>query len=107
MMENLTEQEILDYLMTSDFNEGLTPDEFRFLLSKFRNFYRISKGKSDIIKSDLESKKKEIDDLKFDNKRSIDRVLSEKAQIQNEFDMLKNRNLSFRERWTGKIILEK
>ena len=37
MTEN---DEILEYLMTSDFNENLNKDELKALLIKFREFYR-------------------------------------------------------------------
>ena len=52
MINNLQEQEILDYIMTSEFTEGLTPDEFTFLLIRLRNYYKISTGKYDHLKNE-------------------------------------------------------
>ena len=36
-----SDQEILELLMTSEFNEGLTQEEAKFLLLKSRYFYRL------------------------------------------------------------------
>jgi hypothetical protein len=106
MMDNLSTEEILNYLMTSDFNEGLTPDEYRFLLFQFRNHYRMISGRNEHLKSDVISKSeriKEISDLKD---KEINNVLSQKAELENQFGQLKNRQLSWKERWTGKIITQ-
>ena len=40
-MSNYNEEELLNFLMTSEFNEGFTPEQYKFFLIKFRNFYRI------------------------------------------------------------------
>jgi hypothetical protein len=106
MITKLTENDILEYLMTSEFTEGLTPDEFRFLLIKFRNFYRISAGKVDYFKVELDSKKKEIEEVRSSIPTKINLILSEKANIEDNMNRLKNRNLSWKERFLGKIILE-
>jgi len=106
MMNNLSTEEILNYLMTSDFNEGLNPDEYRFLLLQFRNYYRVMSGRNELLKSDIISKSekiKEIEDLK---RKEIDNTLSQKADLENQISQLKNRKLSWKERWTGKIITQ-
>jgi hypothetical protein len=105
-MNNLTEENILDYLMTSEFDEGLTPDEFRFLLLKFRNNYRVLFSKNENLKDQIELKSKDIEELKQSNQRKIDSIQIEKVQIQNEYESLKSRKLSLKERWTGKIIIQ-
>jgi predicted RNA-binding protein with PUA domain len=107
MVNNLTEEDILHYLMTSDFSEGLTPDEFKFLLAKFRNFYRVSNGKTEMLKNELDVKIKEISEMKSSNQNAISVILSEKANVENEYRVLQNRKLSWKERWSGKIIIEK
>ena len=107
MVNNLTEEDILHYLMTSDFTEGLTPDEFKFLLTKFRNFYRVSNGKNELLKNEMEMKIKEINDMKLSNQNAISLILSEKSIVENDYHLLQNRKLSWKERWSGKIIIEK
>lgn len=54
MVEELKDGDILQYLMTSDFDNNLSPDELRFLLMKFRYFYRISSSKNELLLSDME-----------------------------------------------------
>jgi hypothetical protein len=106
MINNLTERDILDYLMTSEFEEGLTPDEFKFLLFKFRNFYRITNGKSDTLKADLELKKKDLDDLRNENGSRFTGLQQENSSLKYELNFIKNRKLSWKERLKGKIITE-
>ena len=105
-MYNLSTEEILNYLMTSDFNEGLTPDEYRFLLFQFRNHYRMISGRNENLKSDIvfkSEKIKEVEDLK---RKEINNILSQKSDLENQISQLKNRQLSWKERWTGKIITQ-
>ena len=47
MISELTDVEILDFLMTSDFEENFSPDELKYLLLKWRYFYRILHGKNE------------------------------------------------------------
>ncbi len=105
MINNLQEQEILDYIMTSEFTEGLTPDEFTFLLIRLRNYYRISTGKNDHLKNELDIKKREILELKDEHSNSINRIMKEKAEVEDKLSFLNNRKLSFKERITGKLII--
>lgn len=106
MIDNLSDNDILNYLMTSEFNEGLTPDEFRFLLYQFRNFYRIQAGRTDFVKREIDGLVREIEDLKKSGSENMNRVLYEKADLQNSYDQMKNRKLTWKERWSGKIILD-
>ena len=38
MISELTDEEILDFLMTSDFEDSYSPDELKYLLLKWRYF---------------------------------------------------------------------
>ena len=107
MINNLTEKDIMDYLMTSEFEEGLTPEEFKLLLFKFRNFYRVLNGRTDILKTDLDGKIREINEMKLSKQNTISLILSEKAIVENDYHILQNRKLSWEERLKGKIILTK
>ena len=110
MITKLTESELLNYLMTSEFNEGLTPDQFKFLLFKFRNFYRISSGKYENSKVEIEGKKREVENIKTITSQEIDKYKSEKIEAEKLLDdTLQDfylRKLSFNERWNGKIKLK-
>jgi hypothetical protein len=108
-MNYLSEEDILNYLMTSDFNEGLTPDELIFLLCKFRNFYRVAYGKNEYFKSEIEGKKRELEDFRTIKNKEVERYLFEKIEAERKLDKLEKvlkRKLSLKERFLGKIILK-
>jgi len=104
MINELTDEQILEYLMTSDFIENYKPEEYKFLLHKFRYFYRILHGNHNRIKYDNEFNesqlKLEIDSLK---KRLTNEQIKS-ADLQNQIDLSKvERKLTWKERWIGKI----
>jgi hypothetical protein len=104
MINELTDDQILEYLMTSEFIENYKPEEYKFLLHKFRYFYRILHGNHTRIKSDLEFESKhlklEIDCLK--NQFYQEQVKT--TELQDKIDLsTKERNLTWKERWSGKI----
>lgn len=100
MMSNLSEAEILDYLMTSDFNEGLTQEECRFLLLRFRYHYRVIFSQKESQKWVIDADKKQISELKSEIE-SIERKLKElEEKLNNE----ENRQLTWKERIKGKKI---
>ena len=45
MISELTDEEILDFLMTSDFEDSYSPEELKYLLLKWRYFYRLHQGR--------------------------------------------------------------
>jgi hypothetical protein len=47
MISELKDDEILEFLMTSDFEGDYSPTELKYLLTKWRYFYRILNGRSD------------------------------------------------------------
>ncbi len=100
MTEN---DEILEYLMTSDFNEELNKSELKALLIKFREFYRYMYSVKDnrVIDRDFKIKtfKEEITFMK----EKIIKLKFEKSELENEKNLLKRRKLSFMERIRGKL----
>lgn len=103
MINNLiTEQDIKDYLMTSDFNEGLTEDESKFLLLKYRSFYRVTYSTNEHLKDTVDQLTLKLNDKEKELNRITEecRVIKEdlKLQLQTE----KSRKLSWMERFYGK-----
>ena len=106
MISELTEEEILDFLMTSDFEGEFKPDELKYLLLKWRYYYRVLKGEHDLLKTD-----KNYDISLYEEKikflqteiSSIQAMLFESNNLVEE---LKSRKLTLKERLTGKINLE-
>ena len=104
MILELSDEELLDLLMTSEFENNLSPVEFKFLLNKWRYFYRLQNGRLERIKQDLEFKfekvKEDVDCIKKENYQ----LLVNSAQKDDLIHQMKNRKLTWKERWTGKII---
>jgi hypothetical protein len=106
MVSELSEGEILDYLMTSDFEEGLNPEEFKFLLFKFRNYYKKAVGNLSLEKDKIDSVIRNAEDSKRTIQNQIDEVLNQKKDMENKLNYIVNKKLTFKERFIGKIILD-
>ena len=106
MISELTEEEILDFLMTSDFENEFKPDEFKYLLLKWRYFYRVIHGKYELLKTDSSYDVSKLEEnIKFLEKEitSLQTMLTEKNE---DLTQIKSRKLSLKERLTGKINLD-
>jgi len=103
MISELKDEEILDFLMTSDFEEDYKPEELKYLLVKWRYFYRLLNGRYEISKVDLEGEVKKLkEELGYkDNK--IESLMIEGAKKDDLLSSLKNKKLSWKERISGKI----
>ena len=55
----------LNYLMTSDYNEGLTPEKLTELLLRFRYEYRSLSGKNSSYEKEIEKLKLQNENLVF------------------------------------------
>lgn len=106
-MNELTDKDILEFLMTSDFNENLTPEESRFLLFKFRYFYRLQHSKMDGLNNVIVDLEKKLKDTEEDLNSKLFISQSEVVLTKEQMDKIKNRKLTLIERLTGKIKIEK
>lgn len=104
MISELKDDEILEILMTSDFVENLRPEDYKYLLFKFRSFYKLLHGNYQRYKNEKEYI---INNLKTD----VENVSKEKLSLEIyntdlENDLLefkKPRKLTFSERIKGEI----
>jgi hypothetical protein len=104
MIAELKDDDILDFLMTSEFEGDYSPAELKYLLLKWRNFYRIINGNFDRYKAQKEG---EVLNLNFEIemlKKEVYTALREKARIEDVLELSKVRNLTWKERLLGKII---
>ena len=105
MISELKDDEILEFLMTSDFEGDYPPTELKYLLTKWRYFYRILNGRSE---RDVQKLEGDVQSLETQIKTKDFQIGNLKNEIINKDDIIttmKNRNLTFKERWSGKIIL--
>lgn len=103
MISELDDDEILNFLMTSDFEDNYSPSEYKFLLTKYRYFYRLLNGKSN--RNNLSNEniiEKLNNDLEIEKQKNniLTNTITENNIIIHQ---LKTRKLSFMERITGKI----
>ena len=106
MISELKDDEILEFLMTSDFEGDYSPTELKYLLTKWRYFYRILNGRSE---RDVQKLEGDVQSLETQIKTKDFQIGNLKNEIINKDDIIttmKNRNLTFKERWSGKIILK-
>ena len=89
-------KQILEYLLTSDFNENYNKEEYISLLKQFRYFYRLLYNKINLNNDKLKIKIKKLEKDKNEEK-------VKNAKLTDNLNKLKNRKLSLRERLSGKI----
>jgi hypothetical protein len=105
MISELNDEEILDFLMNSDFEGEFKPEEFRYLLHKWKYFYRILHGRSELAKVNHDGEIRQIISEKETLSKSLYDVQVESAQKEDTINSMKSRKLTLKERWSGKIIL--
>jgi len=49
-ISELSDEDVLNFLMTSEFTDDYSPTELKYLLVKWRYFYRLSQGRNEQIK---------------------------------------------------------
>lgn len=90
----------LKYLMTSNFDENITPIEMKELLLEFRKEYRKLESRVDQMSRD-----KDIQDNRIiEMKQIINSTQKELSSVRQNYNKTLNRKLTFRERVGGKII---
>lgn len=104
MISELNDEEILDFLMTSDFDGDYSPVELKYLLTKWRTFYRILYGKLELSKSENDGNSRNFDEELLKLKNYITNLQIDIVNKEDKILKLKNRKLTLKERFSGKII---
>ena len=105
-MKELSDEEILQYLMTSDLNESFRLQEYKFLIFKFRDFYKILHGKQQLQKIQTDKIISEAESLNKALHSQISENEVQKNLAINELESIpKQRKLTLKERITGKITI--
>lgn len=95
-----SEEELINYLMTSDFSDNLSPEDLIDLLTRFRYYYRRQHGS-------INGKQHEIIKLEKKIKSCENSIIILKKELEmNEFryERIKTKKLSLKERIKGKIL---
>lgn len=106
MISELKDEEIMDFLMTSEFEDDYKPEELKYLLFKFRYFYRALHGRHEVVKTDSEYEIKKLKEENEVNSNLIKQLQSTVASKEDIIHSLQNRKLTFKERFSGKIVMK-
>lgn len=104
-IKELNDSDILDFLMTSEFEDNYSPDELKYLLTKWRYFYRLSHGKYNRLKDDTETEIKNIKERNISLQGENDVLKIDNNRLEEDIIRLIGRKLSWKERIKGRIII--
>ena len=96
----------LNYLMTSDFNDGLTPEELIEMLNKFRYEYRLLSSKNTALEKQIEKLSVDLENINGLLYEIETKGKQKAALLEDELHFISNRlnrKLSLKERISGKI----
>lgn len=107
MNTELSEEELMNFFLTSEFEDVFTPEEYKYLLHKFRFFYRLLNAKHQSLKHQTDTITDESKNLKEFITKLTDEKNLEIETLKKDNKELVERKLSLRERISGKIIVPK
>lgn len=103
-ISELSNEDILNFLMNSEFEDDYSPSELKYLLMKWKYFYRVSQGRNEQLRNHYEGVVYALEEkikIKESNETGLQiQILAKDKQIES----LKNRKLTWKERFSGKII---
>lgn len=104
MISELKDDEILDFLMVSEFEGDYSPEELKYLLIKWRYFYRTLHGRLDRTNDDKDGDIRQLSDQVTSLKNYVTKLQMDAVKSEELISSLKNRDLTWKERFSGKII---
>jgi hypothetical protein len=108
MISELKDEEILEFLMTSDLAEQYRPEDYKYLIFKFKQFYKILYGKYQLYKDSNELNLKSLNESNESLNNQLQKLLIENANLKNKIDQLQLPvKLSIKERITGEFSPKK
>ena len=108
MITELEDKDILEFLMTSDLHEKYRPEDYKYLIFKFRHFYKILYGNFQLYKSDKDLECRNLNEDVIKLNKQVNDSLVESADLKNKLDQ-KNLpvKLTLKERFSGTYIPKK
>lgn len=105
-ISELSNEDILNFLMNSEFEDDFSPSELKYFLMKWKYFYRVSQGKNEQLRNHYNGVLYALEEkIKIKEAQETElqiRIVEKDKQIES----LKKRKLTWRERFSGKIIEE-
>jgi len=106
MISKLNDEDALDMLMTSEFEEKYSPMEYKSMLLKWRYFYRILFSRMERMKGDRDFEIEKLKEQIGSSEAKAFRYEAISMQRQEIITRMKGRKLTWKERITGKIIIQ-
>jgi hypothetical protein len=103
MISELKDDDILDFLMNSELEGDYSPEELKYLLLKWRYFYRNLHGKLGRTKDDSAGEISRLSNDIASLKNQVAQLQMDAVKNEETISSLKNRKLSLKERMSGKI----
>jgi hypothetical protein len=102
MITELEDKDILEFLMTSDLHEKYRPEDYKYLIFKFRHFYKLLYGKYQLYKTEKELECKNLGEDVIKLNKEVNESLVENTNLKNTLDQ-KNLpvKLTLKERFSG------
>ena len=104
MISKLSDEAALNLLMTSEFDENLSPKEYKEMLIRYRYFYRLLHGRLERSVGDSDFELERLKERLESQQRYITELQTECARKDDEIGSLRARKLTLKERFLGKII---
>lgn len=104
MISELKDEDILDFLMNSELDGDYSPEELKYLLLKWRYFYRLLHGKLTRSKDDNVSEVGKLSEEILSLKNQVMQLQMTAVKTEETVKSLKDRKLTWKERLSGKII---
>jgi hypothetical protein len=104
-ISELSDEDVLNFLMTSEFIDDYSPVELKYLLVKWRYFYRLSQGRNEQIKVKSEGDIQQLENEKNILNNTISQLSLRVLEKDDLINSIRNRELTWKERFSGKIIL--
>lgn len=103
-VKHLSEKDLIYYLLTTDFNSVLlSANEYKYLLDRYRFFYKKKLLAHDNMVDTINLLKKKLQAEKDNSIKIQQSRTNEFINMREELYALKNRKLTLMERLTGKI----
>ena len=103
MISELSDEEILNFLINSEFEGDFSAKELKYLLIKWKYFYRVLYGNLERIKDTKDNEIRNLNGEVEILKKNLTITQIERLEKENAVNSLKSRKLTWKERLTGKI----
>lgn len=102
-MKNWTDEEFLNFLLTSDFDDNFSPEELKSFLIKLRYFFRIVSSRQNNIELEKKRFDSEIEQMQYSLQENRQISNARIQKLEQILESLMTRKLTFKERFLGRI----